>query len=132
MKIAVPFENGQVFQHFGHTQQFKVYEAEAGKIISSKIVETNGSGHGALAGMLSGLDVNALICGGIGAGAKEALSTAGINIYPGVTGEADKAAEALASGTLSYDSEAMCDHHHEGEGHDCGSHNHSCGGHCHN
>ena len=50
MKIAVTYENGQVFQHFGHTEQFKIYEAAEGKVVSARVVETGGSGHGALAG----------------------------------------------------------------------------------
>ena len=70
MKIAVTYENGQVFQHFGHTEQFKIYEAAEGKVVSARVVETGGSGHGALAGFLRGLGVDTLICGGIGGGAR--------------------------------------------------------------
>ena len=132
MRIAVTYENGEIFQHFGHTEQFKVYDIDGGKIVSSEVVDTNGSGHGALAGVLSALHVDALICGGIGAGAQAALAAAGITLYGGVSGNADRAAEALAAGTLAYNSQAMCDHqgeHHHGG--DCGSHgcgHHSCGG----
>ena len=124
MKIAVTYENGEIFGHFGHTKQFKVYETENGKIISSKVVDTNGSGHGALAGMLSSLDIDVLICGGIGGGAQMALSNAGIKLFGGVQGNADKAVEAYLNDTLSYDPDAKCDHHdHEhGEGHTCGEH----------
>ena len=131
MKIAVTYENGEIFGHFGHTKQFKVYETENGKIISSKVVDTNGSGHGALAGMLSALDIDVLICGGIGGGAQVALSNAGIKLFGGVQGDADKAVEAYLNDTLSYDPDAKCDHHdHEhGEGHTCGEH--GCGGNCH-
>ena len=131
MKIAVTYENGEIFGHFGHTKQFKVYETENGKIISSKVVDTNGSGHGALAGMLSALDIDVLICGGIGGGAQMALSNAGIKLFGGVQGDADKAVEAYLNDTLSYDPDAKCDHHdHEhGEGHTCGEH--GCGGNCH-
>ena len=132
MRIAVTYENGEIFQHFGHTEQFKVYDVENGTIVSSEVVDTNGSGHGALAGVLSALRVDALICGGIGAGAQAALAAAGIKLYGGVSGGADQAAEALAAGTLSYDPNVMCSHH--GEHHetgDCGSHgcgSHACGG----
>ena len=49
MKIAVTYENGQVFQHFGHTEEFKVYDTEDKKILSSQVVGTGGSGHEALA-----------------------------------------------------------------------------------
>ena len=95
MKIAVTYENGQVFQHFGHTEQFKIYEAAEGKVVSARVVETGGSGHGALAGFLRGLGVDTLICGGIGGGARSALAEAGIQLYPGASGSADAQVEAL-------------------------------------
>lgn len=132
MRIAATYENGEIFQHFGHTQQFKVYDIEDGNILSEKIVDTNGQGHGALAGFLKQCEVDALICGGIGMGAQNALAEAGITLYAGVSGSADEAARALASGNLQYDADATCDHHdhHHGEDHACG--NHSCGEHsCH-
>ena len=131
MRIAVTYENGSVFQHFGHTEQFKIYDVQDGKIIASEVVDTNGSGHGALAGVLSALNVDALICGGIGGGAQMALEAAGIRLYGGVSGSADAAAEALAAGKLDFNPDVRCDHHdHHGEGHTCGSHgygSHSCG-----
>ena len=128
MKIAVTYENGQIFQHFGHTEQFKVYEVNDGKITSSVVLPTNGSGHGALAGFLQQAGVNALICGGIGGGARAALAEAGIVLYPGVAGDADAAVEALAAGNLAYNPDTVCSHHHE-DGHDCGHHGED-GGHC--
>ena len=109
MKIAVTYENGQIFQHFGHTEQFKIYDAEGGKIINSEVINTNGSGHGALAGMLSALGVDALICGGIGGGAQMALAQAGIKLYGGVSGSPDAAVEALLNGTLGYNPDVKCD-----------------------
>lgn len=128
MKVAVTYENGEVFQHFGHSEQFKVYQVEEGKIVSSEVVDTNGSGHGALAGFLMNHGVEALICGGIGGGARNALAEAGIELYPGVAGNADAAVEALVQGRLSYNPDTVCSHHHEGEGHDCGhGEGHSCG-----
>ena len=131
MKIAVTYENGEIFGHFGHTKQFKVYETENGKILSSKVIDTNGSGHGALAGMLSALNIDVLICGGIGGGAQMALAQAGIKLFGGVQGDADKAVEAYLNDALQYDPDAKCDHHdHEhGEDHTCGEH--GCGGNCH-
>ena len=130
MKIAVTYEDGNVFQHFGHTAQFKLYEAENGKILSSQIVDTNGSGHGALAGLLASLGVDVLICGGIGGGARYALMEAGIAIYGGVAGDADEAVELFLNKALDYDPCAQCSHHDHGESHTCGSH--GCGSHsCH-
>ncbi len=130
MRIAVTYENGEVFQHFGHTAQFKLYDVEDGRITAERIVDAADSGHGALAGFLKGAGADALICGGIGMGAQTALAEAGIRLYPGVTGPADEAALALAEGRLAYDPDARCAHHdhHHGEGHDCGSHGHDCHG----
>ena len=135
MKIAVTYENGLVFQHFGHTQQFKLYTVENGKITSSEVVDTNGSGHGALAVFLKTHGVDTLICGGIGGGARTARAEAGIALYPGARGAADAQAEALLAGTLAYDPDTTCAHHeHHGEGHEgCHGHHgdgHTCGGHC--
>lgn len=133
MRIAVTYENGDIFQHFGHTKQFKVYEVEDGTILSSQVVDTNGSGHGALAGVLTALRADALICGGIGGGAQMALASAGIKLYGGVSGNADQAVQALASGSLAFDPDVHCDHHghgHGGEGRTCGQHgcgDHHCG-----
>ena len=138
MKIAATYENGQIFQHFGHTEQFKIYEIEDGKVVSSKVVDTNGSGHGALAGFLMMNGVDTLICGGIGGGAQMALKGFGIKIHGGVQGDADAAVEALLAGTLEASDAPNCSHHdhHHGEGHTCGDHGchdhgegHEC--HCH-
>ena len=129
MRIAVTYENGTVFQHFGHSEQFKLYDVEDGKIVRTQVVDTNGSGHGALAGFLQAAKVDALICGGIGMGAQMALADAGIRFYAGVQGSADAAAQALAAGTLAYDPDARCDHH-EHHGGDCG-HTHCAEHHCH-
>ena len=134
MKIAVTHENGQIFQHFGHTEQFKVYDVEDGKVVSSAVVDTNGSGHGALAGVLTALNADVLICGGIGGGAQMALAAAGIRLFGGVSGDADAAVEALLSGNLDFNPNVKCNHHdhHHGEGHTCGDHgcgSHNCGHH---
>ena len=130
MKIAVTYENGQIFQHFGHTAQFKIYDVEDGKVVKSEVVDTNGRGHGALAGILSASDIDVLICGGIGGGAQMALATAGIKLFGGVSGDADKAVEALLAGSLAFNPNVQCNHHgehHHGEGHQCGEH--GCGSH---
>ena len=137
MKIAVTFENGQVFQHFGHTEQFKLYEVEEGKVVSSKILDAAGSGHGALVGVLSALNADVLICGGIGGGAQMALAAAGIKLYGGVFGNADVVVKAFLDGKLDYNPNVQCNHHahHHGGDHVCGDHgcgSHTCGDHhCH-
>ena len=121
MRIAVTYENGQVFQHFGHTQQFKVYDVENNAILSAVVVDTQGQGHGALAGVLSAIKADVLICGGIGDGARTALDANGIKLFGGVSGSADDAVAAYLNGTLAYDPNARCDHHdHEHGQHHCG------------
>lgn len=129
-RIAVTYENEMVFQHFGHTEMFKLYDVENGEIISSKVVHTLGQGHGALAMFLKINKVDAVICGGIGGGAKTALMENGILLFGGVQGNADDAVKALIDDTLVYNSDITCSHHSHGEGHDCSHHN--CGEHgCH-
>lgn len=129
MKIAVTYEDGKVFQHFGHTETFKVYDVEDGNIVKAEVVSTNGQGHGALATVLKDLGVEVLICGGIGGGAQNALKEAGIQFYGGVSGDADLAVAKLLTGNLVYNPNVKCNHH--GEEHDhggsCGSH--GCGNH---
>lgn len=128
MRIAVTYENGEIFQHFGHTEEFKVYDVKDGKVVASEVVDTNGQGHGALAGVLTALKADVLICGGIGGGAQMALAAVGIKLYGGVSGSADAAVEALLAGNLDYNPAVKCNHHDEhGEGHTCGEH--GCGGH---
>lgn len=127
MKIAVTYENGQVFQHFGRTEQFKVYTVQDNKIVSSEVVSTNGSGHSALAGFLASLGADILICGGIGGGAQMAVAQSGIKLFGGVQGDADEAVQSCISGNLSYDPDAKCGHHEHEDGHECGEH--GCCGH---
>ena len=155
MKIAIPYENGQVFQHFGHSAQFKLYTAEEGRITGAEVVSTDGQGHGALVGFLVRNGVNVLLCGGIGGGAQMALAQAGIRLCGGIgggaqmalaqagirlcggiTGEADSAAAAYLAGTLVFDPNARCTHHDHEESHSCGSHachadKGGCAGNCH-
>lgn len=132
MKIAVTYDNGEVFQHFGRTENFMIYEAENGAIVSSKLFNSNGVGHEALAGLLKEAAIDVLICGGMGQGAANALAEAGIDVVAGASGAADAAAEAYLRGEL-VSSGVNCDHHdheeaEEAEG--CGGGCGNCGGGC--
>jgi len=123
MRIAVTYADGEIFQHFGRTEQFKVYDIEDGKVAAAAVMDTNGIGHGALAGILEELHVEVLICGGIGMGARIALDDVGVEICSGVSGDADDAVRAYLAGTLEAATGETCDHHHEhGEGCGCGHH----------
>ena len=128
MKIAVTYDNGNVFQHFGRTEQFKIYDVENGKVESSEVIGNDGLGHGALASLLANNAIDVLICGGLGGGALNALTSAGIEVVAGATGNTDAAVEAYLKGEL-VSSGANCDHHdhHHGEDHVCGDH--GCGHH---
>ena len=135
LKIAVTYDgNGSVFQHFGHTEQFKIYTVDTDKaeILSSQIVPTTGSGHCALGGFLAEKGVDILICGGIGGGARNNLAMADITLFPGVSGLADDAVLSLLNKTLVYDPDTVCNHH-EHHGDACPGHSETCGHHdCHN
>ena len=130
-RIAVTYEDGQVFQHFGHTERFKVYDVEDGAVKMATVVNTNGSGHGALADILKKNEVDTLICGGIGGGARRALDEAGIRLYGGVSGGTDEAVSDFLAGRLDYNPDEMCahhgEHHHSGT---CGEHGRGHGGKC--
>ena len=131
MRIAVTYENGMIGQHFGHTEEFKLYDVESGKIINEQVISSNGQGHGMLAGVLAEAQADVLLCGGIGMGARMALDEAGIVLIPGVEGDADAVVERYISGTLEFDPDAHCDHHEHDEGHGCHEHENGCGHHCH-
>ena len=137
MRIAATYEDGKIFQHFGHTEYFKIYDVENEDVVQSQIVSTNGNGHGALAGFLLENGVDVLVCGGIGGGAQMALRSAGIQLFGGVSGDADEAVKALLGGVLKYNPDVRCSHHeeghscshHHGEGHGCSHHDgdgHKC------
>ena len=130
MKLAITYDHGQVFQHFGKTQQFKIYDIQEGKVGPSLVTGTGGQGHGALAGLLRALGISVLICGGIGPGAQEALKSLDITVIPGITGDVDQAAQDFVDGKLVPNTEALCNHHHDGPAHSCGDHGcgqHTCG-----
>ncbi len=125
MIIAVPYEDKQVFQHFGRTENFKIYEVTDGTITTATIRSTEGNGHGALIDILKNLQATVLICGGIGSGAQNGLTENGIQIFGGVSGDADKAVEDYLRKQLKYNPDVKCDHPHD-QGHTCGEHDHTC------
>ncbi len=115
MTIAVTYDSGLVWQHFGKTENFRIYEVEDYKIINSIVVGTNGASHGALATFLAGKGVDTVICGGVGAPMIGKLKALGMKVYPGVTGKADDAVLALLNGTLQSNESAIhegCHHNH--------------------
>ena len=131
MRIAVTYDNGMIGQHFGHTEVFKLYDVENGTIVKEQTLTSGGRGHGMLAGVLKEAQADLLICGGIGNGAKNALSEAGIDLIPGTVGNADETVAAYLKGTLVYDPDSECHDHDHGEDHDCDhdcNHEHGCEG----
>lgn len=128
MRIAVTYEAGKVFQHFGRTEFFKIYDIEGTEIKKSGVYGSQGAGHGALAWVLANAGVELLICGGIGGGAVQALANAGIQVIAGASGDVDEAVNAYLAGNL-VSTGSNCNHHHHEEGHSCGDH--GCGHSCH-
>jgi len=122
MKIAVTCENDPVFQHFGHTPGFAIFETADNQIINESRLSSGDSGHGALATLLAAEKVQLLICGGIGGGAINALTNAGIQVKGGAEGSVRDVVIAYLNGTLQLRENFHCNHHHHGEGHTCGDH----------
>ena len=131
MKIAIPYENGEVCQHFGRAPQFKIYEVQPDGIKEQVIVDAQGSGHEALSQFLASESVEVVLCGGIGQGALVSLAQLGIDVVPGIGGNPDEVVQALLDGTL-VPAGAGCGcgcggHHHEEGGCGCGGHDHDHG-----
>ena len=127
--IAVTMEDGQIFQHFGHTRWFELYEIKGGAVASHRTLDAEGSGHSALGGLLRANGVNLLICGGIGGGAKNVLAAAGIELISGVSGPVGEAVKLYLEGKLHDDPSAEC-HHHDHGAHECGHHDGAPQGEC--
>lgn len=125
MRIAVPSENGEVFQHFGRAPGFTVYTVEDGRVLSIDQVQALGTGHGAMASLLREVGANLVICGGIGTGAVMALRSLGVDLIAGASGSADDVIRAYLGGTLvdnpAVIHECGCGGHHHEEG-GCGCH----------
>ena len=115
MKIAITYdkETGNVFQHFGKTQFFKIYQIQDGKIVSSEVIDSGGNGHHELPPYLKALGIETLILGNRGQGAIDAIAASGLKEMPGITGNADNAAELFAKGELKPNFTAKCSHHGE-------------------
>lgn len=143
MVIAVTYDNEFIFPHFGRSPYLAIYLiGENKQIVRKSIVSLEGSGHMGIALILHDLDVDVLICGGIGLGAVNTLKEIGIEVYPGNEGNADEIVTKFLNGLLLKNDNPTCschehhDHDHEcsdGEGHSCDCHSdseeHSCG--CH-
>ena len=128
VKVAVPTdEDGNVFQHFGKTEKFTIYQIEDGILVSKYEKVSTEGGHDKLGGFLKSEGVNVVLCGGIGQGAMEVLFNAGIKVLPGTTGDINVAVSSYLDGTLIASEGATCDHHDHEEGHTCGT----CGSCCH-
>ena len=93
MKIAVTYEKGMVFQHFGKSEQFLVVEVEQTKLLNKSLLSADGQGHSALVTLLAKAEIDTLICGGLGQGARNALEQAGITVISGAFGNAEAAVE---------------------------------------
>ena len=128
MRIAVPYENEKIEQHFGRAKQFKFYDVEDGTVQTSEVVDTVGEGHGALASFLHNAKADVVICGGIGAGAQTALAEAGITLVSGVKGSADEVVQQHLAGTLERSAdEGKCTHRHQHQHGKDHVHGHGCG-----
>ena len=116
MKVAVTYDpsSGEIFQHYGLTEQFKVYDINVREnTVQSEVRGTDGRSHGGLTGVVTDFGVDILICGGIGGGAQKALVNEGIRVFAGVTGNADEAIDKLMKNQLQFQESYTCEDHHD-------------------
>lgn len=120
MVIAVTYQDGMIFGHFGKSQEFKIYEIENGAVANSKVVDvSNIKGRDARTEYLKSLGSEVLICGGICEKAQAAVSACGIKIYAANSGSADEAVNKYLTGALTQVTGKVCDHHSEDNNHSC-------------
>lgn len=102
MKVAVAYDNGEIYGHFGHCPQFAFYEyGEYVYECTKTLVDTSDrSGHEAMAKLMQEQGVDAVLCGQMGGEAKALLLSMGIVPIVGYTGHADTAADLLVTGQL--------------------------------
>ncbi len=106
MKIVVNYLDGEIFQHFGQTPEFKIYEVEDGKVVDSYVISADSEGHRALGKQIVALKADVVICGSLGIPMLEILESAGIKVCGNVSGNADEAVQAYLNGTLVSSTEA--------------------------
>ncbi len=100
MKLAIAYENGEVFQHFGETPSYLLVDIEAGKVVSKAVHDNGEASHIALIDVLVGLGADAVVVGGLGGGAFVRLQAAGIKIYAPYFGSAEQAISDFLAGKL--------------------------------
>ena len=111
MRVALPYDNGNIFAHFGKAESFVLYDIN-GASYTSSIISTEGHSHHELAPFLKNKGVDAVICGGMGQGMVNALSACGIRIYGGNNGSCEEAVKAFIQNGLEERAESCHCHDH--------------------
>lgn len=119
MRLALPYENGQINQHFGRSREFAIVDVEGCAIKTRKNVSAANlqHNHEGLAGLMRTEGVDVVITGGIGAHALSSLEDAGLKVITGVGGGIDEVVNSYMRGEL-VSRRTSCQHHH-GEHHGC-------------
>ncbi|MDD5936306.1 MAG: NifB/NifX family molybdenum-iron cluster-binding protein [Clostridiales bacterium] len=110
MRVAVSYDNGNIFNHVGDAKEFKIYDIEDGKIVSTEVLKSSGSGRAMVVDFVSTHFCDVLICNEICSGAKGAVNEAGTKVYGAVTGNADDAVEKLIQNQLEDGDTVICHH----------------------
>ena len=103
IRIAVSYKDGEIFEHFGHSEFFAIYEFDEHDLERStkRLVDTSAMhGHKDMADLMKREKIDAVICGQMGDEARSLLLSYGIIPVPGYCGDADTAAELLVTGQL--------------------------------
>lgn len=115
MKIAVASENEMVTEHFGHCENFNIFEVENNQIIKSESIPNPGHRPGFLPNFLNDRGVKVIISGGMGGGAIDIFNEKGIEVITGATGNAQVAAEQYLQGNLKSTGSVCHEHQHHDE-----------------
>ena len=112
MRIAVPSNGRNICAHFGHCENFNIFDTKEGQIAAENSVPNPGHKPGFLPNFLGDLGVAVIIAGGMGGSAAEIFGQRNIQVITGAQGDARKAAEAYSRGELNSSGEICREHHH--------------------
>ncbi len=119
MKIAVSCNGNEIWSHFGHCENFMIYDVEGKAIQTETSVENPGHKPGFLPNFLADMGVQVIISGGMGGGAVDIFNERGVEVVLGAQGLAKAAVEAYLNGELE-STGSICDHHDHADS--CGEH----------
>jgi predicted Fe-Mo cluster-binding NifX family protein len=115
MLIAVAREGNMVCQHFGHCENFALYDTDTKEW---KAVANPGHEPGVLPGFVAKLGAKVVIAGGMGGRAQDLFNAEGIQIFVGASGTVEETIQKYERGDLVSTGSVCAEHEHAGDCHD--------------